>query len=62
MHRQYCSVKHEKKVKVRNGQWQWTGYIKVDVCMKLRYCRGLGFKESEVNALTKHCSAKVANK
>ena len=38
MHRQHCSAKHEKKVKVRNGQWQWAGYIKVDVSMKLRYC------------------------
>ena len=62
MHRQHCSAKHEKKVKVRNSQWKWAGYIKVDVCMKLRYCIGLDFKESEVNALTKHCSAKVANR
>ena len=31
----HCSAKHEKKVKVRNGQWQLAGCIMVDVHMKL---------------------------
>ena len=29
----HCSAKREKHVK-GNGQWQWAGCIKVDVCMK----------------------------
>ena len=30
----YCSAKHEKQVKVSNGQLQWAGCVMVDVCMK----------------------------
>ena len=49
------SMRSRSRSEMVNGSGQGTSR-----CMKLRYCRGLGFKESELNALSKHCSAKPA--